>query len=139
MVTPVRVDSPANTLRAVPSALLSRAGLLFVDGDPKPTPIFPIELLPKTTPDALNLSVTGLCLSLRPTTKVVGFRLIHVTTSVGSIDALCLCAMGQGDILLRRANHPMATYYDEVDDTADKPEGSPENTKPIIRIQKESH
>lgn len=37
MVTPVRLDSPANTLQAVPLTQLTQVELLFGDGDPKLT------------------------------------------------------------------------------------------------------
>ncbi len=80
MVTPVQSDCPANILRAVPSARLGWAGLLVGDGDPNPTPIFPVESDSQTIPDGRNLAVDGPCLSRRPTTLIVGFRLIHVRT-----------------------------------------------------------
>lgn len=78
MVTPVQSDSLANILRVVPSAPLGRAGLLFDDGDPNPTPIFPVKRDIHTTPIGLTLAVSYLCLLLRPTAEVVSFRLFAV-------------------------------------------------------------
>lgn len=78
-VTPACADSPANTLRTVPSAELTRAGLLFGNGDPKPTPVFPVELGTKTTPDGRNLVVVWLYLSLDPRLKTRVCTLLSIT------------------------------------------------------------
>ncbi len=56
-------------------------GCLLVMGTPIQPQFFPVESDSQTTPDGRNIAVKGPCLSRRPTTTVVRFRLIHVITA----------------------------------------------------------
>lgn len=55
-----------------------RAGLRVATGEAQPTPEFPSERSSYSTPAEGNAAVVALCLSLKPTTDVVGFRLLRV-------------------------------------------------------------